>query len=118
MIDEKPNVTVIQSDTTSYFESGFLEFFFTDLKDEFLGFNSKVVKIRSPSEHLVNGVQFDVEVQIHGEIKPTYLSLDIKYAVISILFMESAEDEQQFKFEPTKEYTQFFNIFKPWQTGP
>lgn len=110
-------ITIKNDPTSILFESNFIEFFFINLKGEFLGFQSQIVKFRSPSEHYIDGKQQDVEMQIYGKLKPTFFSLDHEYAVFSILMQEISEEERKFKFQAASDYTDLLNLLKPWNLG-
>lgn len=92
-------INIIQNNTDLYFESDFFSFFFTNLEEEFHGYTSEIIKIRSPSEHFIDGTHYDLEMQIYGKLKPEYVDGKHQTAVLSLMMKELSSDDQQFAFE-------------------
>lgn len=106
-----------QNSIDLYFESNLVDFFLNDLDGDFIGFNSEIIRLKTPSENWINGIQMDAEMQILCKIKPTFFNAKHQFAVLSFMIKELSEEEQKFLYSTHKTYSDILKEIVPWKLG-
>jgi carbonic anhydrase len=74
-------------------------------------FNVVNVDVASPSEHKIEGEQFQLEMTLQHETYPENVNETAHYASISVLFREGDENEFLAKFINGTETLNFHDLF-------